>query len=84
MKIRTAILSLKYPADMRSDDFLDALDMGADALEKQLPKKVCLTFGNYYCHNCHSRISRKNTKLFRYCPECGQALDWSDNDVEIH
>ena len=53
-------------------------DMAIEALEKQIPKKVTKSV----CPSC------KRIFLFRhgekrkgdYCDNCGQALDWSDNN----
>lgn len=58
-----------------SDDMHNAIV----ALEKQIPKKVTKSV----CPSC------KRIFLFRhgekrkgdYCDNCGQALDWSDNNV---
>lgn len=55
------------------------------ALEKQIPKKpigkevigVSMTGYKYkggQCPKCMSTVSGD------YCPNCGQALDWSEND----
>jgi hypothetical protein len=47
---------------------------------------------HYFCPNCkrhrfgildygeYKNEWRKNSKLTPYCPNCGQALDWSDED----
>lgn len=52
------------------------------ALDKQIPKKVNIslkgtTGWNTKCHcpNCHSMVSTG-----KYCPICGQALDWGDSE----
>lgn len=53
-----------------------------NALEKQIPKKVNIslkgtTDWNTKCHcpNCRALISNG-----KYCYECGQALDWSEEE----
>ena len=60
-----------------------------EALEKQIPKQptnICtpvITWG--LCPVCKGELnklgSRPNRvfKSNRYCPDCGQALDWSDD-----
>lgn len=56
-----------------------------DALEKQIPKKPIIdtnySGGRYtvaYCPNCKKmRGLLKYAKDFKFCDECGQALDWS-------
>lgn len=56
-----------------------ALDMAIEALEKQIPKRVKTdeAFGN--CPVCGYVLTSEliNEYGIKYCPECGQALDWS-------
>ena len=52
-----------------------------EALEKQIPKKAKnITTTVYYkqgrCPNCNALL--KNT-INIFCPDCGQALNWSDS-----
>ena len=68
----------------------EACDMAVSALKKQIPKKIDfeMNFGD-----CESRFTCKcgkkilvrhdcgvmdNHNAPNYCPNCGQALDWSD------
>ena len=59
-------------------DYSIAFKTAIEALEKQIPKKVTKSV----CPSC------KRIFLFRhgekrkgdYCDNCGQALDWSDNN----
>lgn len=72
-------------------DFILALN----ALDKQIPKKPTphivqpveapIKIGNvrwqkgttvYKCPNCKEWVS----KTYKYCPDCGQALVWSDSE----
>lgn len=65
-----------------------ALSMAQKALEKQIPKKptdICtpvVTWG--LCPVCKGELSKlggKPNRVFEgtaYCPDCGQALDWSE------
>lgn len=40
------------------------------------PRKVIPTYAGWYgCPHCKSTVDREYTK---YCPYCGQALDWND------
>ena len=57
-------------------DLMLALDMGLAALEKQIPKKP-KDDGWLYCPICGRDVLLDR---FNYCPDCGQALDWSDNN----
>lgn len=61
-----------------------------ESLEKQMPKKVIweneknsktYLFSWAYCPNCGSNMCDKHNEEFQFCPDCGQALDWSE-DVE--
>jgi len=62
--------------------------MAVDALGKQIPKKPSITIFNGYCPDCKEAFGKSNVeeailypKYHRYCPMCGQAIDWSeDND----
>lgn len=61
------------------------------ALEKQIPKKAVKSNGFHelgFCPNCNepikSRTSFKSTvgKIYiSWCSECGQAIDWQEEEV---
>ena len=62
--------------------FENAYRMAIQALEKQIPKKPiyianlgCAAL--WLCPVCERRIVRSDLK---YCHQCGQKLDWSDED----
>ena len=70
-----------------------ALEMAIQALEKQIPKKVkrefateggCITcFETDVCPACGKDFYIEDlgqTMYCSFCPDCGQALDWSDSD----
>ena len=67
-----------------------ALEIGVKALEKQIPKKptpidyekymdtvknALFLKGSYWCPNCNHVV-----KCGTYCSDCGQKLDWSDEE----
>lgn len=55
--------------------FVEVLDNALEAMEKQIPKKPIVgTQGFLKCADCHSVIRITD----RYCPKCGQAIDWSE------
>ena len=63
-----------------------ALEIGIQALKKQMPKKVIWENGKngkiyaFYwacCPNCGDICDEENEE-FKFCPDCGQALDWSE------
>ena len=57
-----------------------ALDVAIKALEKQIPKKPLFeTVRNdtaYHCSNCKNFIGFYDTRIYEYCHNCGQKLDW--------
>lgn len=76
-----------YKADIES------LKTALSALEKQVPKKVkkefvtvngCITcFETDVCPVCGNDFYIEDlgqTMYYSFCPDCGQALDWSDTD----
>ncbi len=86
--------SIDYELD--TDDF-NWIEMAKSALEKQIPKKpITETVNrgisasgeydidfNYLCPNCNTVVGdyETNDVFYKFCPECGQALDWS-SEVE--
>lgn len=70
------------------------VDLGKE-LEKLLPKKpITETVNrgisvsgeydidfNYICPNCNTVVGDYETDdvFYKFCPDCGQALDWSEN-----
>ena len=56
-----------------------AIELAISALEKQIPKKPHGVDGFHnseHCEICEKELYEK----YNYCPECGQALDWSEDD----
>lgn len=56
----------------------EAMEMGAEALKKQIPKKVKnikhRPNGLYgFCSVCNHALLKES-----YCPRCGNALDWTE------
>ena len=72
---------------------IEACKAGIQALEKQMPKKVkrefitvngCITcFETDVCPVCGNDFYIEDlgqTMYYSFCPDCGQALDWSDEN----
>ena len=71
----------------------EEMKVAIEALEKQIPKKLkvteCGRFGFWFiCPNCGGNIAmvwdsvwKKGYYMPNYCHNCGQALDWSDNNA---
>ncbi len=69
----------------------EALNIAQEALEKQIPEKpldVCtpvITWG--LCPVCKGELNKLGNRVnhvFKsnaFCPDCGQALDWSDENA---
>ena len=67
------------------EDYKQALELGVKALEKQIPKKpiksenqVVRYVNTYYCPTCELGIT--GTNIAKWCYNCGQKLDWSDEN----
>lgn len=63
---------------------IEALKKAVEVLEKQIPKKPIdgIDFANNeykICCECSAIVQDGEWKA-NYCPDCGQALDWSDSD----
>lgn len=71
---------------------IDAVDfiLALNALEKQIPKKVELykhngdfKWENYPCPCCGEMLGLKvNKRYVKFCPNCGQSLQWEDINNE--
>lgn len=66
----------------RLNEKFAALNVALEAIDKQIPKQpIEKSPWVYHCPNCDSqKIEDVFIERFRYCRDCGQALDWSDND----
>ena len=55
-------------------------EIAIQALEKQIPKKPLFgTVRNdttYHCGSCKKFIGFYDTRIYEYCHNCGQKLDW--------
>lgn len=71
-------------------DYINEIGVAIEAIEKQIPKKPLdvhtpvVTWG--LCPVCKGELNKlggRPNRLFlgtAYCPDCGQALDWSDKN----
>lgn len=68
-------------------EFSNAVDI-INAVERQIPKKpIKVDKYHYDCPTCNSELDISEEDIFiynittpSYCRDCGQALDWSDNN----
>ena len=60
-------------------EYAEMLIVCKEALEKQIPKKVTKSA----CPSCNRIFLFRHGEKRKgdYCDNCGQALDWSDNNV---
>lgn len=70
----------------------EALDMAIETLEKQIPKKPkIISNGEDMCAYCEcgqhldwtypeSNGMWRNGRTYRFCLNCGQAIDWGDEE----
>lgn len=74
MNEQAAIRNIQFSYDREADLDGEAVELAIAALEKQAPKpaiRKMLFFTHWECPAC-----RKGVKGRRYCPHCGQRLDW--------
>lgn len=66
----------------------EEMKIAIEALEKQIPRKPDKRKGHkqndYYCAVCRYYLGDEMELKFaglqpKFCPNCGQALDWSEN-----
>lgn len=71
IKIAIADVEWNYPLD-----YSIAFEKAIEALEKQIPKKPIINKRKIQCVNGHNQP----TQHYKYCPMCGQLMDWSDTE----
>ena len=82
-------ITWKYNGNSITNEMIcECRDKCREALDKQIPKKIICEvveiqsegmqgYIRYLkCPNCKWNIDKENTVDF--CPNCGQAIDWSD------
>ena len=69
-----------------TEDDYKANEMAIQALEKQIPKKPMISYDERVkenwcsCSVCAFGFGWKRTIHYKYCPDCGQKLDWSNEN----
>ena len=94
IKDRESFMVGDYDKDIYDRD-KEALEFAVKAVEKQIPKKVIREFKSIggaitcfetsVCPICEMDFyidDLGQTMYCDFCPDCGQALDWSDEDEE--
>lgn len=68
------------PLNTTKEELAEAMKMAIQSLEKHIPKKPMFNGNNWYrCVN-GCEIHKKQFEKDWYCPNCGQKLDWSDEE----
>lgn len=83
-KIEAAINFVDYCTPAETNEEVELAGIAIEALEKQIPKKPLtgIDFArNEYriCCEC-SAIVKDGEWRANYCPDCGQAIDWSESN----
>ena len=83
-KIEAAINFVDYCTPAETNEDVELAGIAIEALEKQKPKKPLAGIdfmGNEFriCCKC-SAIVKDGEWRANYCPDCGQAIDWSENN----
>lgn len=79
------------PLNTTKEELIEAMKIAIQALEKQIPKKPIrhTAWENFKCPVCGSaEIVQYDTEYreydkdckFEYCSDCGQKLDWGDEE----
>lgn len=83
------ILEINSICSPKATEFKKAVEIAKNAIKKQIPKKVNIQrymdtkcdcgyeFSKHYGDGYYDIPFENKTK---YCPDCGQALDWGDNE----
>lgn len=83
------ILTLNDELKKKFPNLKEVYEVAVKALEKQIPKKPNyegdgyadgeLVYDTWICPNCekHYEVDYDD---YDYCPNCGQALDWSEEE----
>ena len=82
IKDRESFMVGDYDKDIYDRD-KEALEFAVKAVEKQIPKKIKTVYLETICPYCGKifYVGDPNTvMIYNFCPDCGQALDWSDED----
>lgn len=93
MKVQEVIQNLEYlisdDCTGTQSDYVEEIELAIKVLERQIPKKptdVCTVIIWGLCPVCKGKLnmlSGQPNKVFKsnnFCPDCGQALDWSDEE----
>lgn len=90
---KEAIENLKKLKSFHNGSYGSSIRMAIEALEKQVPKPIYelketrlslnVRYDKFRCSVCGfiKEFTDGHTAQYKYCPQCGQAIDWSDADA---
>lgn len=84
------LMEISTMGEISHSQNIEALEIAKQALEKTVTKSVVLEGDGYddkgeliydiaYCPNCNHKFDLGYDEETNCCPNCGQALDWSDS-----
>lgn len=64
-------------------DYVEFVGVATESLEKQIAKKPVRYTGGFKCPSCNydGIIYLESDGTDKYCCDCGQKLDWGDEDA---
>ena len=72
-----------YDSTSKVNELLQLNKIVSKALKKQIPKKPIYGAANIKCPNCEATLLYYfHSFKIDYCDECGQRLDWSEENDE--
>lgn len=77
IKIAKAEIEWEYPLDYQI-----AFDEAIKALEKQIPHERVRRDKGYFRYECPKCENTLYVLMQSYCGNCGQAIDWSKEDLK--
>lgn len=65
--------------EINTEKVRDFMNTAVYALEKQVGKKPNSEYDDEFtCPSCGTYHEAYDVTMFKYCPECGQKIDWGD------
>ena len=79
MDIKEAIAHAKEQKEIFGGTHKEFLNIAIEALEKQIPMKI-VNRGDEHNKYGHCKCEAFAVDIHKYCPKCGQAMDWSEEE----
>lgn len=89
VNLKLAFLKMGLSGTYPSNTTVEAFDLACDALKRRTPLEPevygdgyadgKMVYDMWKCPNCGKSYELDNDE-YNYCPCCGQAIDWSEDD----